>query len=218
MVTQGWEMFFVWSLVCGLGMLLCLAGEQRANTPLSATGKLIAASAYIAAALSLGAGRSPYGQVLILGMAFCWLGDLFLVSRNSPRLFLAGLASFLTGHLVYIAAFAVRGVSFPALLITAVAMVVFGWAVLRWLGPYLDARMRGPVWFYVIAISAMMAMAAATHAAHASLVLLLGGVLFVLSDLGVARNRFVAPGIINRVLGLPLYFAAQLLLAASVSA
>jgi uncharacterized membrane protein YhhN len=40
--------------------------------------------------------------------------------------------------------------------------------------------------------------------------------LFVLSDLAVARNRFVERVFINRAVGLPLYFTAQLLLAASV--
>jgi hypothetical protein len=40
----------------------------------------------------------------------------------------------------------------------------------------------------------------------------------VLSDLSVARDRFVAPGFVNRAWGLPTYFAAQLLLAASVAA
>jgi uncharacterized membrane protein YhhN len=123
-------------------------------------------------------------------------------------MFLAGLASFLTGHIVYIGAFAVRGISLPALLGAAVVMVVFGWFVLRWLKPGLDSRMRIPVLLYVIAISAMMAMAAATWSAHGGLVLLLA----------VARNRFIVPGFINRAWGLPTYFAAQLLLAASVAA
>jgi uncharacterized membrane protein YhhN len=78
--------------------------------------------------------------------------------------------------------------------------------------------MRVPVGLYVIAISAMMAMAAGSHSAHGSLALLLGALLFVISDLAVARNRFVAPGFINRAWGLPTYFSAQLLLAASVAA
>jgi len=43
-----------------------------------------------------------------------------------------------------------------------------------------------------------------------------GAVLFFLSDLLVARDRFVAPGFGNRLLGLPLYYAAQLLLASAV--
>jgi uncharacterized membrane protein YhhN len=62
----------------------------------------------------------------------------------------------------------------------------------------------------------MMVMAAGTHASDKNLFILLGAMLFVVSDLAVARNRFVARAFINRAIGLPLYFTAQLLLAASV--
>jgi uncharacterized membrane protein YhhN len=213
-----WHAYTLWALLCGLGLVVSLIGEYRESTAWSGAGKLIAASSYIGAALALGAHETPYGRVLLAGMGFCWLGDMFLVSSQSRRLFLAGLASFLTGHLVYVAAFAVRGIALPALLGAAVGMVVFGFFVLRWLRPELDARMRVPVGLYVIAISAMMAMAAGSCSAHGSLALLLGALLFVVSDLAVARNRFVAPGFINRAWGLPTYFAAQLLLAASVAA
>ena len=215
-MTGSWEAYTIWAVICGLGLLVSLAGEYRLNTIISAAGKLVAASAYIGAAWSLGASSVPYGQVLLTGMALCWLGDLFLVSRDSRLLFLAGLVSFLLGHIVYIGAFAVRGISLPALLGAGLVMAVFGWLIMKWLKPGLDQRMKLPVLLYVIAISAMMAMATATFSAHGSLALLLGGLLFVVSDLAVARNRFLAPGFINRAWGLPTYFAAQLLLAASV--
>ncbi len=218
MIAQGWNDYTTWVLICGLGLLVSLVGEYRSNIGLSGAGKLVAASAYIAAAVSLGAAGTEYGRVLLAGMAFCWLGDLLLVSNNRKGLFLAGLVSFLLGHIAYIGAFAVRGISLPVLAGAAVVMAVFGWRVLLWLNPSLDQRMRLPVWLYLIAISAMMAMAVATYAAHGSLVLMLGGLLFVLSDLAVARDRFVAPGFVNRAWGLPTYFAAQLMLAASVAA
>ncbi len=218
MIAQGWNDYTTWVLICGLGLLVSLVGEYRSNTGLSGAGKLVAASAYIAAAVSLGAAGTEFGRALLAGMAFCWLGDLLLISNNRKGLFLAGLVSFLLGHIAYIGAFAVRGISLPVLAGAAVVMAVFGWRVLLWLNPSLDQRMRLPVWLYLIAISAMMAMAVATYAAHGSLVLMLGGLLFVLSDLAVARDRFVAPGFVNRAWGLPTYFAAQLLLAASVAA
>ena len=44
-----------------------------------------------------------------------------------------------------------------------------------------------------------------------------GAVLFAVSDISVARDQFVRPAFINRLWGLPLYYAAQLLLAGSVS-
>jgi hypothetical protein len=40
-----------------------------------------------------------------------------------------------------------------------------------------------------------------------------GAVLFFVSDLFVARNRFVAPGLANRLLGLPAYYGGQVLIA-----
>jgi uncharacterized membrane protein YhhN len=217
MMTDDWRWYLAWAIVCSLGMVVSLAGEYRSNTGLCAAGKLVAATAYIAAALSLGAADSDYGRVLLAGMVFCWLGDLFLVSEHDQRMFLAGLVSFLLGHVVYIGAFAVRGISLPVLPGAGIVMAVFGWYVMRWLKPNLDQRMRRPVWLYVIAISTMMAMAAASFALQASWAILLGALLFVISDLSVARNRFVAPGFGNRAWGLPLYFAAQLLLAASVA-
>ena len=45
-----------------------------------------------------------------------------------------------------------------------------------------------------------------------------GAVLFLISDLAVARHRFVAPGPVNKVWGQPTYFAAQLLIAWSTLA
>jgi uncharacterized membrane protein YhhN len=214
---QSRNAYIIWAVICGLGLLVSLAAEYRSNSGFSGLGKLMAASAYIAAALSLGAVGTHYGRVLVVGMAFCWLGDLLLASKNRQNLFLAGLVSFLLGHLVYIGAFTVRGFSVPALVGAAAVMAVFAWRVLSWLNPVVDQRMRRPVQLYVVAISVMLAMAAATFSASGGLVLLLGGLLFVISDLAVARNRFVAPGFVNRAWGLPTYFTAQFLLAASVA-
>lgn len=208
--------FPVWITICALGVILSLAGEHRSNPVLAATGKLVAATAYLAAAWSLGATSTDYGRVLLSGMALCWMGDLFLVSNNRPRLFLMGLASFLLGHVAYIAAFAVRGVSNTALLTAGFLMALFAWQVLRWLNPFLDDRMRRPVWLYVTAISLMMTLAVGTYVFDENWTIPAGALLFLLSDLAVARDRFIARGFINRAWGLPLYFCGQLVLASSV--
>jgi len=204
-------------VVCASGVLLSLAGERFSIQLLGATGKIIAASAYIAAAWSAGAADSAYGRILLVGMAFCWMGDLLLVSNNSRILFLLGLASFLAGHIAYIGAFSARGVSFMPTLGAGLLMVVFAWKVLRWLKPHLDERMRRPVWLYVIAISSMMATSVGTYAVDENWLIPLGAFLFLLSDLAVARDRFVASGFINRSWGLPLYFCAQMVFAASLN-
>jgi uncharacterized membrane protein YhhN len=45
-----------------------------------------------------------------------------------------------------------------------------------------------------------------------------GAVLFYLSDLAVARHRFVRESFLNRAIGLPVYFSGQILLAMTVGA
>jgi uncharacterized membrane protein YhhN len=57
---------------------------------------------------------------------------------------------------------------------------------------------------------------AATLPAGRPLALWVGALLFYVSDLAVARNRFVAPGFANRAWGLPAYYAGQMLLASTL--
>jgi uncharacterized membrane protein YhhN len=216
MIVDAWQGYLFWAVACYGGLLTSLFGEYRNSTPISLAGKLSAATAYIAAALSLGAMSSSYGRLMLLGMGFCWLGDLFLVSRQSHKVFLAGLVSFLMGHVAYTVAFVERGVDAVFVVIVLALMAVFAWRTMVWLNPHTPQRMRVPVWLYVATISVMMVMAVGTHAADHNIFILTGATLFVLSDLAVARNRFVAPGFMNRAIGLPLYFTAQLLLAASM--
>jgi len=52
----------------------------------------------------------------------------------------------------------------------------------------------------------------------AGLALLAGALSFYVSDLAVARDRFVAPGFSNRLWGLPLYYGGTLLLATTAGA
>ena len=212
-------MMFTTSLIftCLAGLVLTLFGEYRERSWAVLAGKLVAASAYIGVALVEGALATGWGRALLLGMLCCWAGDLLLVSRRRRSLFLAGLGAFLAGHLLYSLAFALRGVGLDGLLLPMFLVAVFVILVQRWLRPHLDRKMAGPVHAYLAAISLMWLMAMASHAAQASLLLLVGASLFVLSDLAVARNRFIVPAISNRLWGLPLYFTAQILLALSTS-
>jgi len=212
-----WQWYGIWVVTCAAGVAVSLAAEHRSKTGFSAFGKLVAAPSYIAAAWSLGAAGTDHGRVLLAGMALCWAGDFFLVSRSSQRLFIAGLAGFLLGHVAFAVAFALLGLSLPALGWAVVVMLLFAWVVWRWLRPHLSPRLKKPVGLYIAAISAMMATAGATFSISHNWPLIMGAALFVASDLGVARNRFVAPGFVNRVWSLPAYFCAQLLLAASVA-
>jgi uncharacterized membrane protein YhhN len=90
---------------------------------------------------------------------------------------------------------------------------LFAWQVLRWLAPHLSDGMRGPVVAYAAVISVMGVLAVATAVDAWDWRIPTGAVMFVISDLSVARDNFVAPGFCNRLWGLPLYYGGQLLLA-----
>jgi hypothetical protein len=61
----------------------------------------------------------------------------------------------------------------------------------------------------------MVALAVGTVAHAPSATLVAGAIAFAVSDLSVARDRFITKGVVNKLWGLPLYFGAQLLIASS---
>ncbi len=58
-------------------------------------------------AAQIGGGLSRYAVLMIFGALFGFLGDYFLHAKGSVPYFITGLANFLTGHIMYIAAFSV---------------------------------------------------------------------------------------------------------------
>jgi len=158
---------------------------------------------------------SPYMWVLLGALTLSWAGDLAL-SFEGRRAFIVGLVAFAGAHVVYAGAFIVRGSTDPVILvISAVAMVVFGTVILKWLAPHRPDELRRPLVIYVVVISVMVVAAFATQGDALDVRIPLGAVSFAASDVLVARQQFVTKTRWNRIVGLPLYFAAQLLLAAS---
>jgi uncharacterized membrane protein YhhN len=130
---------------------------------------------------------------------------------------LAGLVSFLLGHVAFAVAFV--SVPFAAGTAAAAALAVVPAAVfaLIWLRPHVSGGMRGAVVAYVAVISLMVLCAAGAAAGTGRPAIAVGAVCFFLSDLAVARERFVASTAWNRAWGLPLYYGAQLILASTVA-
>jgi uncharacterized membrane protein YhhN len=106
----------------------------------------------------------------------------------------------------------VTAVATPALLGPMALAVALVW---RWLAAQLSRSFRAPVMAYMVTIAAMVVLAAGTFARSPSTPLLAGALAFALSDVSVARDRFVASSWSNKLWGLPLYYAAQVLLAAA---
>ena len=197
--------------LCGL-----LVAEKVDSDKMRWATKPVASTAFIATAVLAGALESPYGVAIAAGLVLSWWGDVLLIPRHRQRLFQLGIAAFLLGHVAYSVAFVTRGVERVWTLGAAVVMVVAAGVVLKWLWPHVGAEMKGAVLAYVVVISVMVALAVGTVAAHGSPMILVGAVMFYLSDLSVARERFVERGFINRIWGLPFYYVAQLILAGTV--
>jgi len=215
-------------------VIILLVGEQRA-APWCVWAKGAASVAFIGTALAAGATDSSYGRWVLAALCLGWAGDVAL-ELGSRTWFLAGLGAFLLCQLTYVGAFATVQPSVLVAVVVAVGLLVPAALVARWLWPHLEGDMRGPVLAYIAVISAMVATAAGATAGvgpatPAVAVLTQGEPLpgwvwdaaviaaaaaFYVSDLFVARDRFVTRGFLNRLLGLPLYYGAQVVLALSV--
>lgn len=172
---------------------------------------MVASSAFIGAAFAVGALDTTFGKIMIAGLVLSWFGDLFL-TYDGRGPFVAGLVAFLAGHVAYAVAFANRGFG-DALYLPVLALIVIPIPIAAWLMPHVPKELKGPVVAYMVVITLMLAAAAQTDAVSPDFRIPLGALAFYLSDLFVARDRFASPGFVNRLVGLPLYFGGQLLLA-----
>lgn len=181
-----------------------------------AAAKFVASTAFIAIAARGGAWQSPYGRLVLLGLALSWCGDMFLIGQ-SQSFFLAGLAAFLLAHVAYTSSFVLHGYHRRWLIAAAVPITVTAIAVSVWLAPHTPATLVLPVKAYIVVISLMVIFAFGTRGRGGSLLIPVGATLFFLSDLSVAALRLVQTDMATYVVGLPFYYAGQVCLALSVS-
>jgi len=174
---------------------------------------------FIIAALVQPHPDARYFQILLGGLIFCLAGDIFLALRQE-RMFFLGLVSFLTGHLFYVACFFyIAGITLWTLVGLIITCAV-GFPIYRWLEPNLGS-MKLPVIFYIVVISLMVGNAFSVLGSPAidfsgRTMIFSGALLFYVSDIFVARQRFIKDDFANRLIGRPLYYAGQFLLAFSV--
>ena len=180
--------------------------------------KPLATLLILALALFLPPARPDYQWAIAAGLVLSTAGDVFLMLPRDR--FVAGLASFLLAHLCYLRAFSIE-VPFGAGLLLWLPFFAAGGMVVALVWPGLKPALRGPVVVYVIVIAAMAGQATGRWHASASAVALsaaVGAGLFVVSDAVLAIDRFRWPFRAARAVTLSTYWAAQLLIAISVSA
>ena len=202
------------SLVATVALVLSDYRDFRAGRYLF---KPLAAVAFVWLSLSLDATDTRYGQWLLAALALCLVGDVFLM-WNNERSFLAGLAAFLCGHLLFAVAFFQLPVNLVGLAISALPVLVLLGTVWRWLMPHVNRDMKIPVTLYILVISAMLLCAGMTAGQSAAALIIVGAWGFACSDLAVARRQFILPASrLNGVWGTPLYFLSQMVLASSLA-
>ncbi len=176
---------------------------------------------FILTALNQNQSFSLYFKIMLVGLILCFIGDVCLIFMDSKKMFLAGLVAFLSGHIAYFAAF----YSYANLsVLSCSAALIFGGIgiiVFQWLKSNLGT-MKIPVIAYITIITVMIVGAVSVFdniqlSGTGRYLILFGALFFYLSDLFVARNQFMKKAYINRLVGLPLYFIGQFLLAFSVA-
>ena len=181
------------------------------------TFKPLATLLILALALALPPVSPAYQWTIAAGLLFSTAGDVFLMLPRDR--FVTGLASFLVAHLCYIGAFAI-GVPFAAAPLLWLPFFAAGGVVLALIWPGLKPALRVPVAVYVVVIAAMAGQATGRWSLAgdgAALAAVIGASLFMVSDAVLAINRFRWPFRAGRAINLATYWAAQLLIALSVS-
>lgn len=172
---------------------------------------------FLVAAFVTPAADPGYGAAARAALVLCAAGDLCLVGETRRALG-AGIVAFGLGHLAFCAAFAPRA-RLDVTLALGLPLAAVAGAVLWRVRARLGA-LALPASAYALAVSATAALGAgalaAAPGAPGRALLGAGAALFFASDLAVARQRFATDAFVNRVVGVPLYYAATMMLALSV--
>ena len=199
------------AFACLFALVPLLVGELRGWWWLRAPSKVFASLCFIAFGLASGGETSVAGRFGLVALVCSLVGDVLLLWRQTLP-FAAGLFAFLLAHVAYICALSVLGPTPWVVIAALVPLSLIGGQVWGWTGPRLG-RLTAPVVAYLIVISTMVGFAIGVAAGRADapgLFLFGAATAFWTSDVCVARERFVEPGPSNRLIGLPLYYVAQL--------
>ena len=139
-------------------------------------------------------------KLFMAGLVLSFFGDLFLLFKWG---FLPGLGSFLLAHVFYIISFRKKTQNsiwkfWPILL------GLFATTLLIFLFPYLK-EMQIPVTLYAVVISVMMYTALKTQSRN----LIIGALLFLISDTLLSIYLFLQPVMILNLLVMMTYLSAQ---------
>jgi len=205
----GIALFFVFEPI-----YLKLSFPEPKKKALSLTFKALATAMALVLAV-IGYLRAPgtFGLLMVTAMAVCLAADI-LIGVN----FVFGVFAFLLGHLFFIPAF-LQTYEFKWYI--SLPIFLFG-LLLVWLLFHNFFKKAGktlaPCLAYSVILNAMLAfgLPACLSLSTRGILLAIGAVFFVISDLMLARNLFVKKTQISDAVSLTFYYAAQFLFGLSV--
>ncbi len=160
-----------------------------------------------------------FHSLILVALVFSWIGDITLqLTQFQESFFLVGLGSFLITQLIYMIAFfntPGKNILFFRKVYLLIPIVIFGWGIL-WLLSEGLGDMKLPVTVYTMVILSML-LAAINREQKVNrqsfLLVLVGAILFVLSDSMIAINKFTQPFELARIAIMSSYITAQYLIA-----
>jgi uncharacterized membrane protein YhhN len=181
--------------------------------------KTVLSSLFVLAILIQAHPISRYYHFLLVGLVFCLGGDIFFAFPQK-KMFLFGLVSFLLGQVFYIFGFFYVAQISQWTWVGLLTVIVISVWVYFWLRPHLGS-MKVPASLYIIAITIMVSGSWSVlgdyNLTQSGRIMVFAGALsFYFSDVFVARDRFLKKEFLNRLIGLPMYYTGQFLLAFSV--
>ncbi|MCR4685587.1 MAG: lysoplasmalogenase [Lachnospiraceae bacterium] len=170
------------------------------------------------------ASNTSFAKMVFLGLCFGALGDILLNLRylsksHGQKIFLLGIAAFLTGHILYLIALIPLS---SDLLISLIAGVVVAALLLLYIFKKLSVKLAFKIFgiFYIGAVVLMTAVAIGNLIAWSDtnrILYALGAVLFTVSDIVLIFNTFGGTTKFSmRIANLSLYYIGQLLIALSL--
>lgn len=205
MISPG---FYV--LICGVGVIAYFFAGYHAHERGRLLSKMCASAAFVLCAVEMGATDTTAGILILLGLVASLVGDFFLL--RSETHFMEGVYSFVVAHLLYAAGFVASGLDLSGVGFGLVIFAPVAWAIWSWVKPH-TGDMFKHITLYICLIFLMTILALSAcwdDPGKGQQLLLVSAVVFCASDVLVARQKFVHPQTINEVVGLPVYYAAQL--------
>ena len=210
--------------------------QRNGPTKKSLTFKMAGATGYLLTgllAMCIGKNFSRFAWLIFLGLALCWIGDLFLHLWQNKIFPAIGFLGFLSAHFVFIAAFLNKietlqpGRGFFSwaeilfVLCFCLGFLLFSWAI----GTSLKGWLKLPILVYAAVITTMLCKAvlmgllyrATGGSAFAMAVAACGAALFVASDFSIAVLMFNEKYKKNyplKMFNMVTYFLAVLLISA----